>query len=121
MSHAGSSRTPPPPPVQATRGGTSPPSDPSTEIIEAEAPAPEVAISKSADVTPAADQDAVQLGDSIAYSYLVTNIGNVNLTSVSVDDPTIGPVTCPAIAPPGLAIGDSVTCYRRLRPHRHPG
>jgi uncharacterized repeat protein (TIGR01451 family) len=91
-------------------GGTSPPSDPSTVIIEAEAPAPQVTISKSADVTPAAHQDAAQLGDSIAYSYLVTNTGNVNLTSVAVDDPTIGPVTCPAIPPPGLAIGDSVTC-----------
>ena len=91
-------------------GGTSPPSDPSTEVIEAEAPAPEVAISKSADVTPAADQDAAQLGDSIAYSYLVTNTGNVNLTSVSVDDPTIGPVTCPVVPAGGLTIGDSVTC-----------
>jgi hypothetical protein len=91
-------------------GGTSPPSDPSTEIIQAEAPAPEVSLNKDAAVTPAAHQDAAQLGDTINYTYLVTNIGNVNLTSVAVDDPTIGSVTCPAIPPPGLAPGASVTC-----------
>ena len=34
---------------------------------------------KTGTVTPAADQDAARLGDTIAYSYLVTNTGNVNL------------------------------------------
>ena len=91
-------------------GGTSPPSDPSTEIIKTEPPAPEVAINKLAVVSPAADQDAAELGDTVQYSYLVTNIGNVNLTSAAVDDPSIGSVTCPTPAPPGLAPGDSVTC-----------
>jgi Sortase domain len=91
-------------------GGTSPPSDPSTVIIKVQPAAPEVAISKRAVVSPAADQDAAQLGDTITYSYLVTNIGNVNLTSVAVDDPTIGPVTCPAVPAGGLAPGASVTC-----------
>lgn len=91
-------------------GGTSPPSDPSTEIVQVEPAAPEVAISKRAQVSPSADQDAAQLGDTIAYSYLVTNIGNVNVTSVAVDDPTIGPVTCPAVPVGGLTIGDSVIC-----------
>ena len=91
-------------------GGTSPPSDPSTEIVKTEPPAPEVAISKLAVVSPAADQDAAELGDTVQYTYLVTNIGNVNLTSVAVDDPAIGSVTCPTPAPPGLAPGSSVTC-----------
>ena len=91
-------------------GGTSPPSDPSTEVVKTEPPAPEVTISKLAVVSPAADQDAAELGDSVQYSYLVTNIGNVNLTSVAVDDPAIGSVTCPTPAPPGLAPGSSVTC-----------
>jgi len=91
-------------------GGTSPPSDPSTEIIQTEPPAPEVAIHKLGDVSPVADQDAAELGDTVQYTYLVTNIGNVNLTSVAVDDPAIGSVTCPTPAPPGLAPGSSVTC-----------
>jgi uncharacterized repeat protein (TIGR01451 family) len=91
-------------------GGTSPPSDPSTEIVKTEPPAPEVAIRKLAVVSPAADQDAAALGDTVHYAYLVTNTGNVNLTSVAVNDPGIGSVTCPTPAPPGLAPGSSVTC-----------
>ena len=69
-----------------------------------------MAIHKLGVVSPVADQDAAALGDTIHYTYLVTNIGNVNLTSVTVDDPAIGSVTCPTPAPPGLAPGDSVTC-----------
>jgi uncharacterized repeat protein (TIGR01451 family) len=91
-------------------GGTSPPSDPSTVIIKVQPAAPAVVISKSAQVSPAGDQDGAQLGDTVAYTYVVTNVGNVNLTSVAVDDPTIGPVTCPAVPVGGLTIGDSVTC-----------
>ena len=91
-------------------GGTSPRSDPSTEIVQTEPPAPEVAVHKLGVVSPVADQDAAALGDTIHYTYLVTNVGNVNLTSVTVDDPAIGSVTCPTPAPPGLAPGDSVTC-----------
>jgi hypothetical protein len=40
----------------------------------------------------------------------VTNTGNVTLKTVAVDDPTLGSVTCPAPAAPGLAPGASVTC-----------
>ncbi|MEZ5191686.1 MAG: hypothetical protein R2734_03655 [Nocardioides sp.] len=35
-------------------------------------------------------------GDTIDYTFVVTNTGNVTLTRVTVDDPTVGPVTCPA-------------------------
>jgi hypothetical protein len=91
-------------------GGTSPPSDPSTEIVQTEPPAPEVAIHKLGAVAPVTDQDAAELGDTVHYTYLVTNIGNVNLTTVAVDDASIGSVTCPTPAPPGLAPGSSVTC-----------
>ena len=41
------------------------------------------------------------MGDTIAYTYLVTNTGNVTLASVAVDDPTLGAVTCPT--PPAPA------------------
>ena len=35
------------------------------------------------------------MGDTIAYSCVVTNTGNVGLASVAVDDPSTGSVTCP--------------------------
>jgi uncharacterized repeat protein (TIGR01451 family) len=91
-------------------GNVSPPSAPSTETVGGGAASPTVAINKNAQVTPAADQDSAQVGDTIAYSYVVTNTGNVTLASVSVNDPTEGPVTCPTPAAPGLAPGDSETC-----------
>ena len=71
---------------------------------------PASAWSSSGAVTPAADQGGAKAGDTIAYSYVVTNTGNVTLASVDVSDPTLGPVTCPAPADPGLAPGDSETC-----------
>ena len=92
-----------------TQGHTSPPSDPSTFVVSG-TPDPEVVLNKSAQVTPAADQGAVQVGDTIAYSYTVTNVGNVDLASVAVDDPALGNVTCPTPAAPGLAPGSSETC-----------
>src|SRR5262249_52945600 len=74
------------------------------------APKPLVSIAKAGTVSPASDQFAAKLGDTIHYTYLVTNIGNVELTSVAVNDPKLGTVTCPAIPAPGLDVGDSVTC-----------
>jgi uncharacterized repeat protein (TIGR01451 family) len=73
-------------------------------------PKPAVAIDKTATVTPSADQNGVKVGDSIQYTYRVTNTGNTTIATVSVDDPSIGQVNCPVPAAPGLAPGDSVTC-----------
>jgi hypothetical protein len=91
-------------------GRTSPKSDPSTVIVPAAAQLAAVKIVKHAQVTPSADANAVQAGDKIAYSYTVTNSGNVTLKSVSVSDPTLGKVICPVPPAPGLAPGDSETC-----------
>jgi hypothetical protein len=90
-------------------GGTSPRSDPATATIPTVDGDPQISIVKSGGVSPAADQGGVLVGDTIAYSYVVTNTGNVSLTSVAVNDPTGGPVTCPSPSP-SLAPGDSVTC-----------
>ena len=91
-------------------GVTSPVSDPSTVTVPTVAPAPALRIDKTGSVSPVSDQGAAQAGDTVAYSYVVTNTGNVTLASVSVDDPTLGPVNCPAPAAPGLAPGASETC-----------
>jgi uncharacterized repeat protein (TIGR01451 family) len=91
-------------------GNTSPPSDPSDAIVPTEPAAPAVSVRKIATVSPASDQQAARLGDTITYSYVVTNTGNVNLASVAVTDPAAGHVTCPALAPPGLEPGGHVVC-----------
>ena len=46
-------------------------------------------------------------GSTIDYTFVVTNTGNVTLTSVSVNDPIVGVVTCPATT---LAPNASTTC-----------
>jgi uncharacterized repeat protein (TIGR01451 family) len=91
------------------RGHWTSASPPSSTTVPASA-APTVAIDKHAAVSPAVDLDKLKVGDKIDYSYTVTNTGNVTLTSVSVADVTVGAVSCPTPAAPGLAPGDSVTC-----------
>ena len=93
-----------------TLGNTSAPSNPSTATVLAVTGDPSVSIAKSAAVSPAGDQTAVKVGDTIQYSYKVTNSGNITLTSVAVNDPSAGNVTCPTPAAPGLAPGASETC-----------
>jgi uncharacterized repeat protein (TIGR01451 family) len=47
-------------------------------------------------------------GDTISFSYLVTNTGNVTLHGITVTDSKVGRVTCLATA---LAPGDFTTCH----------
>lgn len=53
------------------------------------------------------DGNGVDPGDTIAYSFVVTNTGTVPLSPVTVSDPRLTSVTCPS-GP--LAAGDSLTC-----------
>jgi uncharacterized repeat protein (TIGR01451 family) len=71
------------------------------------APVEALSIVKMATVAPASDQGAAHRGDTIAYSYVVKNIGNVDLSDISVTDPTDGATTCPSST---LAPGASETC-----------
>ncbi len=91
-------------------GGQSPVSAPSTVTVPTVGAGPTVSIHTTAVVTPASHQTGVLTGDTIAYSYAVTNTGNVTLAVVHVNDPLVGSVTCPAPAAPGLAPGASLTC-----------
>ncbi len=47
------------------------------------------------------------VGDTIDYTFLVENTGNVTLTNVNVDDPKVGSVSCPQNT---LAPGEQMTC-----------
>jgi len=81
-------------------------SPPSSTTTPTESPQPLVSIIKTG-VASDGFGSPLRVGETISYTYLVTNIGNVVLTSVAVDDPTLGSVTCPTPAPPGLDIGAS--------------
>ncbi|MFN8195561.1 MAG: GEVED domain-containing protein [Nocardioidaceae bacterium] len=91
----------------ATASGTPPTGAPRTATDSTDTPitaGPAISLTKSAG-TPSGNT----AGSTIAYSFLVTNTGNVTLTSVGVSDPKVGPVTCPATT---LAPGASTTCTK---------
>ncbi|MFE7198068.1 DUF7507 domain-containing protein [Microbacterium oxydans] len=89
--------------------GTPPVSPPSTTEVPVD-PAPAMTVVKSADL-----QELTAAGQTINYSFLVSNTGNVTLTDVSVTETafsgtgTAPVVTCPAGAA-SLAPGTDVTC-----------
>ncbi|WP_136045983.1 DUF7507 domain-containing protein, partial [Microbacterium sp. K41] len=47
------------------------------------------------------------VGDTIAYSFTITNTGNVPLADVGVNDPKVGTVTCDVTT---LAPGEVAIC-----------
>jgi uncharacterized repeat protein (TIGR01451 family) len=57
--------------------------------------------------TPDSASRPAREGELLQASYVVTNTGNVELTSLTVTDPVFGAVTC---TPTTLAVDDSATC-----------
>ena len=83
----------------ATTSGTPPTGPPVTDddTVTTSIPAnPSITLVKSAGPITDVDANGPDAGDTIAYSFLVTNTGNVTLDPVSVADPKVGAVTCPA-------------------------
>ncbi|MEP3892512.1 MAG: hypothetical protein ABJN52_00770 [Litorimonas sp.] len=67
---------------------------------------PSIAMTKTAD-----PQTFDTVGDLISYDYVITNTGNVTLTSaMSVSDDRIASVTCPALPAGGLVPNATLTC-----------
>lgn len=100
---------------EATATGTPPggadpvTSDPSEALLPAEDPAPGISIVKSADRAELVE------GETITYSFLVTNTGNVTLTEVAVAEGeftgsgSLSEIECPAGAA-SLAPGAQILC-----------
>ena len=81
-------------PVQATDSRT---------VTVTAAAAPALSLKKTS------DQDGYVVGDTIDYTYLVTNTGNVAIGNLAVTDDKLADVTCPA-TPTTLNPGDTITC-----------
>jgi uncharacterized repeat protein (TIGR01451 family)/MYXO-CTERM domain-containing protein len=72
------------------------------EVITTPGSAPAIKLVKRADT-----QGPVQIGDKIAYTFTVTNTGDVTVKHLRVSDPMLGAVTCPKLV---LEPGRSTTC-----------
>lgn len=67
----------------------------------------ELSLTASADVTPSAHSGAVEVGDTIAHSYDVTNTGNQTMTAITVTDDRNTAIDCPFST---LDPGESMQC-----------
>ncbi|MDP8909053.1 MAG: hypothetical protein M3N47_08030, partial [Chloroflexota bacterium] len=57
-----------------------------------------------------ANATTVELGDEIAYTFTLTNSGDLTLTGVSVTEPRLGTASCPATT---VAVGATLVCTDR--------
>jgi large repetitive protein len=81
--------------------------DTATLTLGGPARTPAVSMAKSPVGTPVITAP----GQTISYNYVVTNSGNITLTSpITVADDKIASVVCPNLPVAGLAPGGSVTC-----------
>ncbi|MGL5817537.1 MAG: DUF7507 domain-containing protein, partial [Phycicoccus sp.] len=68
---------------------------------------PAMTVTKSGTVTDVNGNGVTDLGDRIAYTFRVRNVGNVSLNTLTISDPRAGSVTCVATT---LAVGAQTTC-----------
>ncbi|GAB1639922.1 lectin-like domain-containing protein [Krasilnikovia sp. MM14-A1259] len=99
----------------ATARGTAPNGTVATSLpAETRTPtpvyAPNIGLTKTAALTDANGNGLADVGETIAYTFAVTNTGNATLTAVGVTDTKVGPVTCPVTT---LAPAATTTCTRQ--------
>src|SRR5262249_36331009 len=75
-------------------------------VIPVFAGPPAISLAKHATVIDANHNGVVDVGDEVAWTFLVTNTGHLTLR-VAVHDPRAGSISCPATT---LAPGASTTC-----------
>ena len=100
----------------ATASGTPPTGSPVTDTDSTTTPIAQHAsidLVKSAGNVYDVNGNGLDDGDTVTYTFRVTNTGNVTLSGVNVSDPKVGPVSCPT-AP--LAPGAAVDCDPRTYP-----
>ena len=68
---------------------------------------PAITLVKESGAVVDGDGNGPDVGDTIDYTFTVLNAGNVTLTDVSVTDPLVGAVDCPADT---LAPGADMVC-----------
>ncbi|MGL5910271.1 MAG: DUF7507 domain-containing protein, partial [Phycicoccus sp.] len=94
----------------ATASGIGPDGDPVTSppdtVDYALDQEPLLALTKTATVDDGGD-GSLDVGDTIAFSFVVTNTGNVTVTALGIADPLVGGISCPVAT---LAPGASTTC-----------
>ncbi len=81
--------------------------DTSSATVTVVAAAPSITLDKQAGALNDVDGNGPDVGDTIAYSFVVTNTGNVSLTGIAVTDPKVTSVSCPVTT---LAPAASTTC-----------
>ncbi|MCW2772517.1 MAG: conserved repeat domain protein [Nocardioides sp.] len=84
-------------------------SDDDRAVVQTPA-APSVVLDK--DVADSADSDSVgSLGETLTYTFRVTNNGNQPLRNITLDDPMLGLTSTPCVST--LAVGATATCTGR--------
>ena len=83
-------------------------SDPDTTNTPVTEQAPVLTLEKTAGAIQDANRNGVpDAGDTIAYTFTVTNDGNVPVRQITINDPHLGSVNCEAA---DLAVGASTNC-----------
>ena len=93
--------------AQATAPDGDPVDSPQASADTAIQQAPALQLVKSATVTDVGGDGKTDLGDTVAWSFAVSNPGTTTIHGMVIDDPAAGPVSCPVAS---LAPGTSTTC-----------
>ncbi|MCA0297046.1 MAG: CshA/CshB family fibrillar adhesin-related protein [Actinobacteria bacterium] len=96
----------------ATASASDPDGDPVTSgpartTTATSVPAASFVLDKSAEYADSNGSGRADEGDTILFTFILTNTGNVPLSTIVVDDQLAGPVTCVATS---LEPGESTTC-----------